>query len=297
MAEWKDIIKPPFQNYDVVVYFGCGLFSLPFIHHYAIKPLSLRFPHFDFGIGIPFADTAVSTLSLLFTVYLIGHMIAYASSALIEKSIDKALGKVSSSVLICHLIPRSRREHAIQLWVAKRIAEAFRKGRRVLSAIRVMFLLPVLPGILISYWTSYLGYFRSRIPKDIFEAIRHKCKLNKYGRISLRTQWYKAIEHDIINNHSNATARMYNYLVISGTFRSLSFLFAMAAWAECYYLIHTILDGHMLVDTIMADHKSRLSSAINLVGYNVLFSFSVMAYLKFSRRYVEEALFAFVMAR
>jgi len=95
----KDIIKPPFANYDVVVYFGCALFSLPLIDHYVFKPTGFRFPTYQLNIGIPLADNAVSTLSLLFSVYLLGHIISYASSLLTEKSIETFLEKLVVQLL------------------------------------------------------------------------------------------------------------------------------------------------------------------------------------------------------
>src|SRR5688500_407273 len=87
--------RPPFANYDIVVYFGCGLFVLPFARHYVLEPFGLRFPKFDIQLDVPFAGEFVSALTLLFTVYIGGHIIAYVSSQLIERSSDTFLGKTS----------------------------------------------------------------------------------------------------------------------------------------------------------------------------------------------------------
>jgi len=83
-----------------VVYFGGGLFALPLINHYFVEPLQYRFPRFTFDIGYPFANDAVSLLSLLFAVYLLGHIISYCSSVIIERTLDVFNGKVSSSILL-----------------------------------------------------------------------------------------------------------------------------------------------------------------------------------------------------
>lgn len=297
MTEIKDIVKPPFQNYDIVVYFGCGLFSLPFLHHYVIKPFGARFPHFSFGIGSPFADEAVSTLSLLFSVYLLGHLIAYAGSVVVEKTIDRALGKMSSSVIISLVTSKRRLPISIRSWIGRRIYLAFSKGKRFTSSIRAILLLPVSAGVIASYLINNFGYFKTRIPKSIFDKIRDKCISEGYGRVSLHTQWYKALEHDVINNCPSATARMYNYLVISGIFRSLSIIFLCSAWAELYYLLHYYIDGDRLVDAVMSDSPSKWSGLINLAGFNFLFAFTITAYVKFSRRYIEEAMFAFVLTK
>lgn len=297
MTELKEVIKPPFQNYDIVVYFGCGLFTLPFIHHYLIKPLGLRFPHFKFGVGAEFADAAVSTLSLLFSVYLLGHLVAYASSLMVEKTLDRCLGKISSSVIITHTTDSTRLPKALRAWIKQRFVIAFRRGRKLTSAARLLFLLPVSVGTLLAYWANYLGYFSTRIPKAIFDQIKLLCRSRGYGRVSLHTQWYKALEHDVTNNCPIATSRMYNYLVISGVFRSLSLIVIFCAWAELYFIIHQELHGHALVDGIFSDEQSKWSGLVNLAGLNGLFAFTVTAYVKFARRYVEEAMFAFVLVR
>ena len=95
----KSVVKPPFANYDVVVYFGCGLFVLPFLRHYIIEPFGLRFPVFTFQIGIPFVDGLITALSLFFAVYILGHIIAYAASQLIEKATEMAFDGKTSSVV------------------------------------------------------------------------------------------------------------------------------------------------------------------------------------------------------
>ena len=95
----KDLVKPPFANYDIVVYFGCGLFSLPFIMHY-IGSLRVSPTSFNFGIEPAIVSTVVTTLTVLFSVYILGHIIAYVGSQFIEKVMDSFLGKASTIVLL-----------------------------------------------------------------------------------------------------------------------------------------------------------------------------------------------------
>lgn len=297
MAEWKEVIKPPFANYDLVVYFGCSLFALPLIYHYVTEPLGLRFPRFQFHIGNAFADTAISTLSLLFAVYLLGHIIAYVSSAFIERTADLVFGKVSSSILIAHFSDTEEFNETIQGWIAKRIKNTWNTCSRPTLILKILFYVPVMPALGIMFGMRWFDYFRTRIPLRVFAQIRLESERRGYGPVTLHTQWYKAVEHDVINNHPIATARMYNYLVISGLFRSLTFLFICCAWGELYYLMHMLSDGHYFPKALMAQTPSVGLSLTILAVFNVISVFALSAYIKFARRYVEEALFAFVLAR
>jgi hypothetical protein len=130
-GELKDFVRPPFANYDIVVYFGCGLFALPLMLHYIFEPAGFHLPAFNIQVGIPIADTVISTLSLLFSVYVVGHIIAYMSSIVIEKSIDSFFGKVSSAILISNPSGRGRRTIIIQAWIYDRLKKAFQKRKEV----------------------------------------------------------------------------------------------------------------------------------------------------------------------
>lgn len=293
----KDLIRPPFANYDIVVYFGCGLFCLPLIHHYLVEPNGLRFPRFQFEMAGGFADTVISTLSLLFAVYILGHMVAYGASYIIEKTVDKFLGKVSSAIIIANLTPRESYRETLQAWFVGRFRNAFRKGKRFSAAIRLLVLTPVWPALLLAFVTRSFDYFKTRVPPRILHQLRRQARRRGYGPVGLRTKWYKAVEHDVINNSPMAVGRMYNYLVINGIFRSLSFIFLVCAWAELIYWLYRRINGVELVQTIMSDEQLPLAHFTMLVALNILFAFSISAYIKFSRRYAEEAIFAFVLSR
>ncbi|MBX7460363.1 hypothetical protein, partial [Qipengyuania huizhouensis] len=46
METLKNIGRPPFANYDLVVYFGGGLFALPFLYRYFLHPFGVPLPSF-----------------------------------------------------------------------------------------------------------------------------------------------------------------------------------------------------------------------------------------------------------
>ena len=293
----KDLVKPPFANYDVVVYFGCGLFCIPIIHHYLVEPNGLRFPRFQFDLAGGFADTVISTLSLLFTVYILGHMIAFGASYAIEKTVDKFLGKISSAIIIANLTSPGSYRETLQAWFLRRAVKVLSEKGRLFAALRIIALLPVIPALVLAFLTKSFDYFKTRVPPRVFSQLQKIARRRGYGPVGLHTKWYKAVEHDVMCNNPIAVARMYNYLVIGGIFRSLAFIFLLCAWAESGYWMYRVITGEELVQTVMSDERLKLAHLTMLVLFNVLFAFSLSAYIKFSRRYAEEAIFAFVLTR
>jgi hypothetical protein len=293
----KDLVRPPFANYDIVVYFGCGLFALPLAYHYFIEPSDFRFPRFTFNIGMGFADEAISVLSLLFAVYLLGHIIAYSGSLIIEKSIDAFFGKVSSAILLSSYAPSEDKRELISAWQFGRWKSAFQSGRGPQNILRVLVHLPAIPLYFIVTLIGGFDYYRGRVPRHVLFLAKQKLHTDGHGPVTLYDPWYKTLEHDVINNHPGATGRMYNYLVISGLFRSLSMLFLACLWAELYYCAHSLLDGHYLLKPLMSDEQSRFAHLFSFLLLYIAYGFSISSYMKFQRRYAEEAIFAYVLAR
>lgn len=296
MRELKDFIKPPFANYDVVVYFGCGLFSLPLIYHYIIEPTNFRFPRFDLQIGIDIAQEAISILSLLFSVYVLGHVIAYCSSLFVEKFIDKFFGKISSAIILSNFGSPENNEKYILRWRKKRFNHAFRAGRKFQNTLRVVICLPIIPLIYAVNWTGGFNYYRSRVPSIVIEKVKAKMEKEGLGAVGLASPWFKILEHRVINDHPLATARMYNYLIISGIFRSITFLFLCCMIVEWYAVAHAIFDsGHFVVKPLMSDRNDAVMHLLTIVGLYALIGFCVASYMKFSRRYAEEAIFCYAL--
>lgn len=293
----KELIRPPFANYDVVVYFGGGLFALPLINHYFIEPFDYRFPRFTFDIGYPFANDAVSLLSLLFSVYLLGHIISYCSSVFIEKSLDVFNGKVSSAILLSSYYQPTKRQELINAWVYDHFKRAFVKGERLKNGLRLAAHLPVVPLYIALDYIDGFEYFKSRIPRHVIYLAKEKFKSDNLGTISLRKPWYKTLEAFVIANNPNATSRMYNYLVISGLFRSLSFMFLMCIWAEILYWTAPTWFDVPIVNPLLSDERSFATGTFGFALLYIAYTFSHSSYAKFQRRYAEEAIFAYVLAK
>ena len=290
MADLKDLIRPPFATYDVVVYFGCGLFSLPFLFHYLASPQEAGFLALEVSTGVTFADSAIKTLFALFAVYILGHLLAFLSSLFVEKTADLLLGRTSDASILGHRRRDLGSFYEIKDWVKRRWALAWRKDSRSRSAIRLFFFAPVVPSFVFAYAIECFGYFTSRIPSAVYDRVTARLREMNLPTPGLTRDWYKATEHFVISNDPVALPRMYNYLVIGGLFRSLSFLFACCAWME---LIR--LDGAIYQKTFDHDSISNWAPFAKLIMYNSLFAFTFTSYVKFARRYAEEMLFSFAL--
>lgn len=292
----KDLIKPPFANYDVVVYFGCGIFFLPFLFHYVGED-HLRILSFNYAIEPHFAAVLVSSLSILFGVYVLGHMIAYAGSQFVEKLMDSLFGKTSTVVLLGSkdsggTNPMFR--HQVRTWLRR----SWKRSARFL-VVRAFLHLPVLIPYIALYSFGAFGFYRTRVSQGVMDRVASEFAQRKLpgGPVSADEPWYKAVEAYVMNNHAVATARMYNYLVIFGIFRSLSIIFLFSLWFEFAYALDKLFNK--------ADHTGLFSLGYGgfrglLLSYAILvtlYIFSLFSYLKFQRRYVEEAIFSFVMSK
>lgn len=295
MESLKDLVKPPFANYDVVVYFGGGLFAIPFLAHYFITPLQLGWPKFSVDTGSAITNEIVSGLTLLFSIYILGHFLAYLGSQLVEKTIDRFLGKVSTAILISSMSTPANRNSSIRALIYSKVKSISRDNATFPSTVRLLFHFPVIIVYVLVFSAGIFGYYNTRVTPEVIAAARRDIsKLNLAGlTIKLQSPWFKPLEYYVINRDGLATARMYNYLVIGGLFRSLCIIFMTALWFHLYYIFHYLLDG----DWRLPGSSGLWSAAAQYAFLSLLYIFSLFSYLKFQRRYCEEAIFAFVFER
>lgn len=292
----KDLIKPPFANYDVVVYFGVGIFFLPFLFHY-IGADKLKLLSFQFDIKPDFASILVSSLSILFGVYILGHMIAYAGSQFVERLMDSIFGKTSTVVLMGSK-DRGGSNPMFRKQVWARSAKSWKRSKWVLL-FRLMIHLPVLVPYLVLYGFGAFGFYRTRISQEVMEAAAAEYQAAGLpgGPVDADHPWYKAVEAYVMNRYPVVTARMYNYLVIFGIFRSLCIVFLFALWFEMAYIVEFATSGATHPALFSLGLTGTAGQGLSYLVLVTLYVFSLFSYLKFQRRYVEEAIFGFVFAK
>ena len=114
MDALKNLGRPPFANYDLVVYFGGGLFALPFIYRYLLHPFGVPLPSFVLTESNRVTLEIIRGLALLMAVYVIGHLIAYLSSQLVEKTVDRFLGKMSAAIIVSMESSKADRDNQLK---------------------------------------------------------------------------------------------------------------------------------------------------------------------------------------
>jgi hypothetical protein len=294
----KDLVKPPFANYDIVVYFGCGLFSLPFFNHYVGRH-EVHFLKFDLGFKPEFANTVITTLVLLFSVYICGHIVAYVSSLVIEKTMDAFFGKTSTVVILGGQGSKGAVNSIFRSQLQKGFTASFSRSAWLSGVFRLGSHLPLGGAYAVLIVAGVFGFYRTRVPKDVITAA--ETKLGGFNltdtSIAVDKPWFKVVEACVINNNSTATSRMYNYLVISGLFRSLCLIFLAASWFEMVYVALAALGYYAPPGLLMLGHGGIIAQIASYFAITIVYLFCLFSYLKFQRRYVEEAIFAFVFTK
>lgn len=291
--------RPPFANYDIVVYFGCGLFFLPILQHFYLIPLKMQLRTPLAQTGDKWIDSGLSVLIILFLSYLVGHGLAYGSGQIIQKAADNVFGKTSGAIVWESLASDEDRNRRTRELIRSHIRSSFRKHNWFASVFRAVFHLPVLPLYVVIYKIGIFGFYGSRVPKSVIELIRKRLAALELPDIPIahRGFWFKPLEHVVMNNYPTATARMYNYLVISGLFRSLSLIFLLVIWMQIYYDFHYLVDGDVLLKPILSDGNAVVPLWQLYLFLSGLYFVALFSFLKFQRRYVEEAMFAFALTR
>lgn len=296
--------KAPFANYDIVVYLGGGLFSLLVAWRYIAEPFDI----FDLSSLRVAADESWASQLILIVLlgvlsYVVGHLVSYLSSHFIEGFITRTIGSFSSVVQLATQnrdkfnadlvgqIDANRKKnfawsrHLFNVPLTK-ISVKWKRG-----ALVALFHVPMVPWYAAVRWLRLFNCLDTRLPARMFPALDKK--LNKYFE-SVTTggekQWFRWVEYCTHFNTSVASAGMYNYLVISGLMRSLSFLLLAAIWAEIFHLLLWWWAGAPKLHVGKEWTDWFVYGGVLIIGYVC----ALTAYLKFYRRYVEEAVMGFL---
>lgn len=285
--------KLPFASYDTVVYFGGGtsLFTILYIYF----PLNLEvLPKNPTTFG-EYGIFFLLAIGCVFLVYAIGHALAFASSTLVEGLAHRTYGYPS---LIYEHVVNSRStppRQSARRYFFQNTWGGFSKGAWVTSVIRFVFGLPIFIASLVTARVNFVGYFLPKIPEGATKLYADKLvdrDLHKY--IDPFTQnWFKIIEHYVIANVPDTWRRMYNYMMIYGLLRSSTLLLLVAFWLEVNQIIVTKFDFYIFPTPSYIGIRPRDGMFGTLIFLAVCASTTYFCFVKFSRRYFEEALLGF----
>jgi hypothetical protein len=296
------VSKAPFANYDLVVYFGGGLFATLIFWKYIALPLHI----FDFSTvasGAPhwWVQDVVDLLVLAVCAYVLGHLVSYQSSYFIEGFIERTLGKFSNIVELTTITPSDRSKTLKKKILANTKKELFLSVKIPSATNRILVPrifptivhLPVLPWYCIVLICNFFEFADTRLPARMVTHLKRKiirC-FPEMGDENGR-QWFRWVEYHTAYNKPVAAASMYNYLVISGFMRSLAYLFLIAIWLELAHLGIRLRLGYTMVSH---GHGGVLGWALYFFVLYTAYITTVTSYCKFFRRYVEEAIMGFLL--
>lgn len=226
---------------------------------------------------------------LLVLAYTTGHLVAYAASHIVEGFVKKTLGSFSEIVI---LSTEKREDFEIRL-----VESVIQNKKKYFKGARGSLTWLAHAPFGLWYWIflqfSLFNSVDTRIPRRMMEQLEGKLQAQFDGGVSTKNknQWFRWVEYSASYNCPRASASMYNYLVISGFMRSVSFLFLVAAWAEIAHLLYAgFAEGW-----VIHSNSKEWGWLLNFGGITVGFLCSITAYVKFFRRYVEEAILGYLL--
>lgn len=279
----------PFAAYDLAVYLPGGAILLVLLQYTfatisdvpLVAPISLA--------GHDTVDDVVLGVVWLSASYLAGHLGAFFSTYVVERFVHNALGYPSNVWL--EMEESSKAGISPKIFVAKIFERNIKQYKLSFSSvIALAFLLPALPFFILFLIFKPVGFYVPKLPERILEDVRRAFrKTNSSVSVEKGTRWEKLVEHWVANNCPAAYQRMYNYLVIYGALRFLSFVMLLAAW------VIILKSGIALTSETGWSFSLRrvtLFGAAAFAGY-----MSMLAFAKFNRRYFEESILALLLDR
>ncbi|MBB4155179.1 hypothetical protein GGQ80_003097 [Sphingomonas jinjuensis] len=285
-----DKVKVPFANYDIVVYFGVGIASLPFVNRYVLDGGKSKFPSLFTAFDDPIINTTISIVALIFATYILGHGIAILAGSFIEQFVFQTVGQPSrfiADVAKAHSEPGHMRR-----MIKQSLKKSYRNHPKFIDLARLAFHIPAIPIYLMMYWIGFYDFYESKISSYIILRVQSRLErcFDYPSQIFSDTRWFKIVEYSCANDHPVALSRMYNYLVIYGLFRSTSFLLLCCVWCEWFYFFDRGGLGFF-------DPRGSGYLSIRLAIVYSSYLISLIGYMKFSRRYTEEATLAFALSK
>jgi hypothetical protein len=287
----EKLTKLPVSNYDIVVYFGLGVCSLPLVYRYFLKSSNARFPTIFSGYSDQTVNTTVSITALIVSVYVIGHGIAIISSIFIEQFLYRTAGPPSSVIVNAAKPTPDKPSAAFRSYLRNRIKYSYWDDLHWADVFRAIVHTPIIPLYLGMYTLRFYGFYETKLNTFIILRVQKRLehRFDFSDSIFSNVRWFKIVEYSCANDHPVATSKMYNYMVIYGLFRSSCMLILSAIWMEWLYFFCN--GGIGFVD--QDGHGNIYFRMIVLYGAYLV---SFIGFGKFSRRYTEEAVQAFALS-
>lgn len=277
----------PFTFYDVVGYLGPGIVAVwalvELISQYLGVPantVSIFVKDRVNLVGVDTIDIATAVVIGLVLSYTAGILIGLFSSISVEKLAIVYFGYPSDFI-------REELKFDGPFLQRSPIKNVCQEGRTT-GALFVQLL--CFPLTLFIWFATAFGWFAvifKTLPVKIISIMERRFMFLSGYKINFdrKADWFRFVCFYVINNNTVAFLRMYNYLTLYGFLRNMTFLLMVVTWVYFVAFLTSLGASNNYVYA-----TALLTSWLACSG---LFC----GFLKFYRRYTEEAVLAFALMR
>ena len=285
--------KNPFSVYDFLGYVFPGsitLIIIIFIYFLHTHELLLSFYSSEFFIESLLCDFSWDdSLFFILSAYVLGHIVAYASSLTIEPYAVWRFGYPSKFML---------RNNPEKNFFSKRKGDSQKKNKILgsLKCLVVLFILPIwICDILLGHYLHLNTYYVKGLDKRLKNSIYKKVELlyKKLGLDGVQKErdinnndldYHRVVYHFVYEKHEAHRGKMDNYVALYGFMRALAFIMVLVFWISLSVILKEFRN----------DYISCWQSFCWMFGITFLSFFFFMGFMKFYRRFTLESLMCLV---
>lgn len=281
------IERLPFTTYDVLGYLVPGSFFIIMILHFRLYDLFKdQFGTFD---NMGDFNTVAFLFVVMFSSYIMGHIIAITSAIFTEEHAVYLIGYPSEYLMSDkEMGTRGSIRYVFDRFVSKK---GYKSVGWYLNCLIIFF--PYTLCFIILLFCGIGKSFIKPLPPVARQSMDEhlKKKICPTLDASDGRSWFLPLIHYCQNNLPHANMRMYNYIVIYGFLRHVSFV------SYIFGLLYTLAP---FINKVYSRNYGFSNEVINIYfGVSLLLVgfLSFLGFLKFFRRFSEEASMAFLLAR
>lgn len=228
----------------------------------------------------PVTFLMIMTLLFLVEAYVLGHVIAFLSAESLERLCVGFFGYPSETMFLDRDNPSE-----VKAFTKKAFSEFMGKG-----VWNRLLILAFLPHAVLLWVLSRTKWYRIAI-KPLGKNIEQRIEVNFENLFSIKIdkfgkeERFRIINHHVFCNDPRTAARQYNYVTIYGFCRNMSFAVYIVLLLDTLFLFGSLPEAYYSAEKIYLDIIYNLGTTLALL----------VAFLKFFRRYSEDALTAFAV--
>ena len=303
MNEIEKWTKYPFASYDLIVYFGGGVF---FVAAFGAiiqldgfwEPSTLLL--FSSSTAIVLAFQIIATA---YTIYLIGHLCSFGGSQFVEKTLIRVMDYPDRAGKVAIRVGHKKRNSHFRGIIWHRLKSIIADAAILSSVVRIGFHLPLISHyVFFNIGMGIFGFYESRVTEEANKILEAKFrKIFPHGPLlNGPGESFRLVEQYTINTYHASNGRIYNYMLIYGLLRSLVFTLLLVSWL---LILSIVFSGRIfpfdldIIDNIVFTHLSERRLVFIYLSVTTLAWFSMMSFGKFFRRYSEEVVYSFIMGK